>query len=92
LAAKQRHPERAQFSPGEPAADDRILRHDLPRGVFIAGVEDDQAGVDGAERGAGEDQLPLGQQALQPLEVLGSDRLLGGRHGPGEVIGGGRMK
>jgi hypothetical protein len=42
--------------------------------------------------GPAEDQLPLGQQALQPLEVLGSDRLLDGRHGPGEVIGGGRMK
>ena len=39
-----------------------------------------------AERRAGHDQLPVGQQALQTLEMLRPDCLLLGRHGGGEVI------
>src|SRR5580692_7309263 len=85
-SAQQRYPERADFPERVAAADHRILLHDLPRGLLVGCVEDDQAGVDRSQGRAGEDELAAGQQALQPLEMLCPDGLLIGCHRRSEVI------
>jgi hypothetical protein len=85
-SAQQRYPERADFPECVAAKDHRILRHDLPRGLLVGSLEDDQAGVDRSQGRAGEDELAAGQQALQSLEMLCPDGLLIGCHRRGEVI------
>jgi hypothetical protein len=72
-SAQQRYPERADFPEGVAAADYRILLHHLPRGLLVGSIEDDQAGVDRAQRRAGEDEPAVSQQALQSLEMLRPD-------------------
>jgi hypothetical protein len=84
--AQQRYPERADFPECVAAADYRILLHYLPRGLLVRSIEDDQAGVDRAQRRAGEDEPAASQQALQSLEMLCPDGLLIGCHRRGEVI------
>jgi hypothetical protein len=85
-SAQQRYAERADFPERVTAADHRILLHDLPRGMLVGCLEDDQASVDRSQGRAGEDELAAGQQALQPLEMLCPDGLLIGCHRRSEVI------
>src|SRR5213082_2074886 len=85
-SAQQRYPERADFPACVAAADHRVFLHDLPRGLLVGSIEDDQAGIGRSQRRAGQDELAAGQQALQPLEMLGPDGLLLGCHRRGEVI------
>ena len=83
---QQRYPERADFPECVAVADHRILLHELPRGLLVGSIEDDQAGVDRAQRRAGEDEPAVTQQALQSLEMLCPDGALVGCHRRGEVI------
>ena len=68
-----------------PAADGRVGRHDLPGGILVGGLEEGHPGIGVPERGTGASPA-VREQALQPLEVLRPDRLLGVGHGRREVI------
>jgi hypothetical protein len=84
--AQQRDAERPELAASVAAADDRIIHHDLPRSLLVGCLEDTEAGVDRAKGRARDDELAVGKHLLQPLEVLGPDRLLFGRYRRGEVL------
>src|SRR5204862_147419 len=65
-SAQQRYAERADFPACVAAADHRVVVHDLPRGLRVGSVEDDQAGLGRSQRAAGQDGLGIGEQALEP--------------------------
>ena len=58
----------------------------LLRGFLVGGLEHGHPRVGAPERGTGQDQPPVREQALQPPEVLRPDRLLGVGHGRREVV------
>ena len=86
VAGQERYPKWADFPACVAAADHWIVVHDLPRGLLVGSIEDDQAGIDRSQGRAGEDELAAGQQALQPVEMLCPDGLLLGCHRRGKVI------
>jgi hypothetical protein len=85
-AAEQRHPERPQLAPGVPAADGRVVRHDMTGGVLVRRLEHGYPGIDPAEGGAGQDQLPVREHPPQPLEMPSPNGFFVAGHGRREVV------
>src|SRR5450759_5800612 len=67
--SQQRHPEAAQLADGEAAGDGRVILHDLAGSCLVGRLDYGNAGVDLAERRAGNDQSPFGEQPLEALEM-----------------------
>src|SRR5579863_6600022 len=85
-AAQQTQAEAAQLAACDATGDGRVFFHELPGGCLVGCLDDGDAGVDGTQRGAGDDERALGEQAFESLEMDVPDLALMVGHGGGEVL------